>query len=50
MNSLLLVSFGVLLASLIFSQSDTLAFVSKDLHVKHKGYTYKMVKVSEEVK
>jgi len=47
MTEFLLIAFGFLLAAFVFSQSDTLTFVSKDFHVKYKGYIYKMTKVSE---
>ena len=47
MTEFLLVAFGFLIAAIIFAQSDTITFVSKDLHVKYNGFTYKMVKVED---
>ena len=48
MNEFLLIAFGFLLAAVIFSQNDSLTFVSKDLHVKYKGEIYKMTKVGQD--
>ena len=47
MTEFLLIALGIFIAALAFSQNDNLTFVSKDLHVKYKGFTYKMTKVEE---
>ena len=50
MASTIIASFlvGFLVAIVMISNSEKVTWVSKDLHVKHDGYIYKMTKVEKD--